>query len=383
MFTFFKNLLSKKNSQKDNLITRTIHSEKEKGCSPKAANLILNGYKNGEITEDRAFSYIDNLCYCNDIPNLIERFAVNEEPKEKKKKYKSTLAPVIGAIYGDIIGSKYEGHRITDISDAVNDPKQPSVHLTDDSILTIATLKEECSNSAIKYYKRKICLQDIDRNSSYPVQHNPYTRAYKDMARRFGNAGYGGSFLFWAANNDDRPYGSLGNGSAMRVSPIGAIHENIEDVIERAAVSAIATHNHVEGVKGAVVTAVCIWMARKGYSKLQIFRYMKKHYSYGASIHLFSDFTYREASSIKWNQVECSYSVPAAIISFCESKDYMDAIRLSACVGFDTDTNACICGGIAGAYYGIPDKAEEVVKAKTKELFKEDVFVLNPIKHMF
>ncbi len=355
----------------DVLLHRCCISWLDAGCSPNAVQLIMSKYKNGELSDSSAFSYAEDLQYCNDIEELLTRFHVEEEPPDKEKRGDWKNA-VYGAMYGDIIGSMYEGRKIDNIDSAVNDPNQPACRLTDDSILTAATLSVEKNAENIIYSNRSIGLEDIGCDSSYPLLDNPYTKAYRDMALKYPTAGYGSNFSVWAANNGTKPYGSLGNGSAMRVSPVGALYDEQDEVIKRAAVSAMATHNHIEGVKGAVVTAVCIWMARKGYSKKQIYRYMVKHYSYGASTHLFTDFSYEEASKRKVNQVECSYSVPAAVISFYKSKDYMDAIRLSACVGYDTDTNACICGSIAGAYYGIPKEAKEVVKKKLEETFGYD-----------
>ena len=344
------------------------------GCSPAAAALVRTEYRRGRIDELSALAAVQELQYCNDIDELKERFAVTGRPAGRARDGAERLDAVFGAIYGDIIGSKYEGRQIADISDAVSDPMQPACRLTDDSLLTYATLYTLCGAEKAEYCRYGISYLDIRRESSYPIRYNPYTDPYRSMAVNFPLAGYGSRFIAWAESCDDYPYGSLGNGSAMRVSPVGAWCDDIGDVIEQAAVSAMSTHNHIEGVKGAVVTAVCVWMARNGYSKEQIFAYMKKHYSYGASTFFLKNFSYKEASSIKVNQVECSYSVPAAVISFFESRDFMDAIRLSACVGFDTDTNACICGAIAGAYYGISDDVRRVVIKKASETFGRNVF---------
>lgn len=341
------------------------------GCSPSAADIIIENYRDGIITFQEALGYAQDLQYCSDIGEIRERFSVDFPPGRKDPVRTDPLDSVYGAMYGDIIGSKYEGNRITDISSAVKDPLQPGCRPTDDSVLTVATFMTETRDRDISYYNMPVKLDYIRENSPYPVLYNPYAPAYKKMARRFPSAGYGSSFIAWMDSDDTGllPYGSLGNGSAMRVSPVGAMNNDPGTVIERAAVSAMATHNHIEGVKGAVVTAVCIWMARNGYSKAQIFGYIKKHFSYGQSADIFTDFTYREAAEKRTNQIQCSYSVPAAVISFYDSRDYMDAIKLSACVGYDNDTNACICGGIAGAYYGIPDDVRDIVTEKLKELY--------------
>lgn len=368
----FTRLFCKESISKSSFVADECEMHKKDGCSTEAADLIERCFRKKVISESIALLAAEELPYCNNIKELKSRFAIKERPEERIKNKHGRLDPVFGAVYGDIIGSKYEGKRIKDISEAVNNPLQPACRPTDDSILTIATLNAISQARRAELYDRKIRLEDINVHSIYPIRYNAYTRPYRDMARRFPAAGYGSAFIDWVEGNDERPYGSLGNGSAMRVSPIGALYDNVSDVIEQAAVSAMATHNHIEGVKGAVITAVCIWMARNGYSKEQIFKYMKKHYSYGASMHIFKDYTYEEASHKCVNQVECSYSVPAAVISFFHSKDYMDAIGLSACVGLDTDTNACICGGIAGAYYGVTDNVKDIVSGKLRNLFGND-----------
>ena len=376
---FLTRLFRKKSSMpKSSFVIEICERHKEDGCSPKAADLIERSFLNGKISECTALSVAEGLSYCNDIAELKSRFAIKERPEEIVKIEHGRLDPVFGAVYGDIIGSEHEGKLTADISESVNNPLRSACRPTDDSILTIATLDAIChTRRKVEYYNSKFTVKpkDIYFRSSFPIRYNPYTRLYKDAAKRFPNAGYGSAFIDWVESDDERPYGSLGNGSAMRVSPIGALYNNVSDVIEQAAVSAMATHNHIEGVKGAIVTAVCIWMARNGYSKKQIFEYMKKHYSYGESRNIFKAFTYEEASGKSSNQVECSYSVPAAVISFFRSQNYMDAIRLSACVGLDTDTNACICGGIAGAYYGVPDNVKDIVHDKLSKLFGSDPLI--------
>lgn len=364
-----------KEKRRNDIVARMCAEQKSKGCSAEAARLVEREFGKHRISESKAISIAEDLQYCNSIKELKARFFVNEKPEEFSRIDRSRLDPIFGAIYGDIIGSKYEGKKIIDISSAELDPMQAACRPTDDSVLTIATLKAARYAKKTVYSDREMVLGDINRRSMYPVERNVYARSYKDMARRIPDAGYGSSFLMWIKEDDERPYGSLGNGSAMRISPIGAMYEDIGDVIEQAALSAMATHNHVEGVKGAVVTAVCIWMAGNGYSKRQIYKYMKKHYSYGDSSRIYTDFSYKEAFHRTINQVECSYSVPAAVISFVASNSYIDAIRLSAYVGLDTDTNACICGGIAGAYYGIPDNVTGVVLEKTEDLFGYNPFV--------
>ena len=186
------------------------------------------------------------------------------------------------------------------------------------------------------------------------------------MAKKNPYLGYGSMFTTWMYGQNTLPYGSYGNGSAMRISPVGAFLETQEDVIQQASISAMSTHNHADGIRGAVVTAMCIWMARNGYSKEQMYRYVQKYY--GKWNRAFDEFSYVSASNCRTNQVECSYSVPASFLAFYESESFEDAIKKAICVGFDTDTNACICGGIASAFYGIPDIVRQVSIQKIDEL---------------
>ena len=350
-------------------VRELLDEEVADGAPPSASDIIFHKYKEGEIPYWKAANLArEGLSYCNELDDLVYRFY----PREQTGKRTGPL-PVVsgedivrGAIYGDITGSPYEGFRQNDIKDAIDDPYEMGCRMTDDSYLTMATYSVIKSGDSARLTKREMTLKDICERSSFPFEYNPYTHAYRAMAKRFPNAGYGSAFYYWFKHNDsENPYGSLGNGSAMRVSPVGAFVETKEDVIIKAAESAMATHNHREGVKGAIVTAMCIWMARNGFSKEDIFQYMRRHYSYG--VKQFENFTYEEARHTSLYQVQCSYSVPAAVIAFHESTSFMDAIEKAACAGFDTDTNACICGGIAAAYYGLPDKAREVVN---KELEK-------------
>ena len=367
-----------------NEMEQQCNDAKAAGCSPAAADLLMEAIRenrtnnkkhDNKMTALEEMILIDNLMYCNDLNEIHERFSVKEGPNEDPK-----IIPrkdiVYGAMYGDICGSAFEGHSIKletiDGLDLIGD----YYNITDDSILTAATMNVIAEGKEIASCYRSITLKDIVIDTAFPIEYNPYAIEYHEA----GNAhprpkgGYGTRFKWWLEASPYQPYGSLGNGAAMRVSPIGAYYDTQYEVIRNAAVSAMATHNHVEGVKGAVVTAMCIWMIRNGYSKQQVFEYMKKHYSYGDKI--FEDFTYEEANKKCDNQETCQYSVPAAIISFVDSKDYKDAILKAVCVGRDSDTNACICGGIAAAYYGITEQEKNVVESK---LEKENIHIEAPM----
>lgn len=351
-------LSEKIHGPQDDDVLNLCAEEVKRGCSEQAAKIIKKAYRSRKITESDAREYIRNLEYCNDIKEIIKRFAVYDPPAENKKTYDRNSA-IVGAIYGDIAGSRYEGKRINLEENVPDEPPGLLFHMTDDSILTLATL-QAIQEDRQPELRNQMSLTDITRTNAYPYRENPFTQIYKDAVRMYPDAGYGGHFLQWGFSEDPNPYGSCGNGAAMRVSPVGAIFDDRKQVIIHAFRSAMATHNHIEGVKGAVVTAMCIRMARAGYSKEQILGYVQKHYSYGTV--LFREWTYGEACRIKDCQITCQYSVPAAVISFAESLDFKDAIRNAVCVGIDNDTNACICGGIAGAYYGVGDDVCNTVR---------------------
>jgi ADP-ribosylglycohydrolase len=225
---------------------------------------------------------------------------------------------MLGAIAGDIIGSSYEfaGIKTKDF-DLFNQYSR----FTDDTVLTIAV---------------------ADRL----VYGGDYHRLFKAYCLNYPNAGYGGSFAHWATSESQEPYNSWGNGSAMRVSPIGYAFDTLDRVLLEAKNSAVATHNHPEGIKGAQAIASAIFLARTGKSKLEIKDYIRSTFSYNLDRTLDiirPDYTF---------EVSCQASVPEAIIAFLESIDFEDAIRNAVSLGGDSDTQACMAGGIAEAFYG-------------------------------
>ncbi|WP_103667968.1 ADP-ribosylglycohydrolase family protein [Pseudanabaena sp. BC1403] len=225
---------------------------------------------------------------------------------------------MLGAIVGDIVGSIYEfnNHRSKDFPLFGEDCK-----FTDDTVLTIAVAD---------------CLMN---NGNY----NEYIKNY---ARKYTGRGYGGRFRQWISSESMEPYNSWGNGSAMRVSAVGFAYNDLEAVMNEAKRSAEVTHNHPEGIKGAQATAVAIFMARKGQSKEQIKAAIAQSFDYDLN---------RTVDEIRPTYVfneSCQETVPEAIIAFLESKDFEDAIRNAISLGGDSDTLACITGGIAEAFYG-------------------------------
>ncbi|MEX2154402.1 MAG: ADP-ribosylglycohydrolase family protein [Gemmatimonadaceae bacterium] len=223
---------------------------------------------------------------------------------------------MIGAIAGDVIGSVYEW-RSTKTTDF---PLfQPESRFTDDTVLTVATAHA--------------ILEKI-----------PYERAYREFGRRYPNAGYGGNFAEWLFAPEPKPYNSWGNGSAMRVSPVGFAFLHVDDVLREAARSAEVTHDHPEGIKGAQATALAICLARDS-TKEEIRDELVKRFGY--DLHR----TVAEIRPTYQFDVSCQGSVPEAIIAFMDSTDLASAIRLAVSLGGDSDTQAAIAGGIAHAYY--------------------------------
>jgi ADP-ribosylglycohydrolase len=191
------------------------------------------------------------------------------------------------------------------------------------------------------------------------------------------NAGYGGMFSRWLfisnlLNKDGKrmPYNSFGNGSAMRVCAVGWMFDTLEETERVAEISASITHNHPEGIKGAQATAAAIFMARNGKDKEEIRDYVSKKYDYDLN---------RTCDDIRPGygfEVSCQKSVPESIIAFLDSKDYETTIRLAVSLGGDSDTQACIAGGIAEAYYGMPDKIVTDMANYLTPLYKANIIRL-------
>jgi ADP-ribosylglycohydrolase len=192
---------------------------------------------------------------------------------------------------------------------------------TDDSILTVATADA--------------LLGDGD-----------YRRAYQEYFHRFPNAGYGGNFVVWANRRESQPYGSWGNGAAMRSSPVGWAKDTLEAVLEEAERTAMVTHDHPDGVMGAQAVAACVFLARTEHDRGRIREFV--HVGCGYRL----DRSVGEIRSTYEFDASCKGTVPVAVQAFLESKDFESAIRLAVSVGGDSDTIACIAGAIAHAFYG-------------------------------
>ena len=247
-----------------------------------------------------------------------------------------------GAIAGDIIGSRYEffPHKDTNFPLFHNEYSD----YTDDTVLTIA-------------------------NADWLISSNCLLGIMQDYGKRYPTAGYGGMFKRWLREEAPKPYNSWGNGSAMRVSPVGWALDTLEETLEAGKQSAEITHNHPEGIKGAQATAACIFLARTGNSKEEIKEYIEKTFGYNLSR------TCDEIRPTYQFDGSCQGTVPESIIAFLDSTDFESAIRLTVSLGGDADTMGAITGSIAEAYYGgVP---EHIRKEVLKRLPNEFIDVMS------
>jgi ADP-ribosylglycohydrolase len=251
---------------------------------------------------------------------------------------------MIGAIAGDVIGSVYEARPIktTDFPLFVEHST-----FTDDTVLTVAVAHA--------------ILHDVD-----------YAASLRRFGRRYPHAGYGGSFYQWLMINDQGPYNSWGNGSAMRASPVGWAYDDAETVLVEAEASAAVTHNHPEGIKGAQAAALAVFLARTGAAKETIRERIAGAFRYdlGRTVDQIRP-TYRF-------DVSCQGTVPEAIIAFLDASGYEEAVRLAISLGGDSDTLACIAGSIAHAYYqSVPEQIASTVMKKLPDEFRDVVDEFN------
>lgn len=238
---------------------------------------------------------------------------------------------MIGAIAGDIIGSVFEWNSIKSTDFPLF---SPSSRFTDDTVLTVAVA------DAI-------------------LQGRDYGVSIKEWGRNYPEAGYGSTFIQWLASDSFEPYNSWGNGSAMRVSPVGFAFDTVEEVLAEAEKSAAVTHNHPEGIKGAQAAALAVFLARTGVEKKEIKKEIAGLFQYDLNR------TLAEIRPTYSFDVSCQGSVPQSIIAFLESSDFEDAVRKVVSLGGDSDTMACIAGAIAQAFYkDIPGYIVENVRQR-------------------
>ena len=238
---------------------------------------------------------------------------------------------MLAAIAGDIIGSVHERANIKRLSFKLFNQNSS---FTDDSVLTVAVADALMSD-------------------------RPYDERIRHWARAYPRRGYGGMFRLWMKEDDAPPYNSYGNGSAMRVSPVGWAFHRAKEVLDAAAASAAVTHDHPEGIKGAQAVALAIFMARKGAERKDIRAEIEGRFGYDLG---------RKIARIRGAyafDVSCQGSVPEAIIAALEATDVEDAIRLAVSLGGDADTQACIAGSIAEARFGyVPEEIGQEVRAR-------------------
>lgn len=247
---------------------------------------------------------------------------------------------IIGAIAGDVIGSAYEFNPTRDYDFELFTPQST---FTDDTVLTMANAQW--------------LLEDDTHNPERLVA------IMLDLCRKYPSRGYGGRFARWIHDEHPQPYNSFGNGSAMRVSPVGYYAQTLDEALALARISAEVTHNHPEGVKGAQATAAAIFMARKGSSKQEIRDYVEHTFGYNLSRPLDEirpTYTFDET---------CQRTVPEALTCYLEGKDYEDVVRLAVSLAADADTLAAIAGSVASAVSEVPSKIAQPVIALLNEEF--------------
>jgi len=264
------------------------------------------------------------------------------EQKEKTGVCERKGIIMLGAIGGDIIGSIYEHYNIKTVDFPLFSEYSS---FTDDTVLSVAIADS--------------ILHNID-----------FIKKLKEYYFLYPNAGYGASFHFWARSERCEPYNSWGNGSAMRVSPVGYAYDTVEGVQEMARKSAAVTHNHPEGIKGAQATASAIFLAKQGEGKKYIRKYIEKTYQYKL------DEKTEDIRRYYTFDISCQGSVPQSIMVFLDSEDYEDAVRKAVSIGGDSDTIACITGGIAEAYYKkmpqfIIEKVFDILDNKLRNVVNE------------
>ena len=247
---------------------------------------------------------------------------------------------IIGAIAGDVIGSAYEFNPTRDYDFELFTPDST---FTDDTVLTMANA---------------LWLLEDKQHT-----HEKLVDIMLDLCWKYPDRGYGGRFAHWIHDGDPQPYNSFGNGSAMRVSPVGFYAKTLDEALTLAQISAEVTHNHPEGIKGAQATAAAIFLARKGRTKQEIRDYVSKTFRYNLSRTLEEirpTFTFDET---------CQRTVPEAITCYMEGKDYEDVVRLSVSLAGDADTIAAIAGPMSSAIDDVPAEITQRVISLLSEEF--------------
>ena len=248
---------------------------------------------------------------------------------------------MIGAIFGDIVGSIYEYHNIKTKDFELFSPK---CRFTDDTVMSVAVA------DALMQYEKIEDIEDFKRT---------LIESMHKYGKMYPRAGYGMHFGLWLMLGETEPYGSYGNGSAMRVSPVAWYAGSLDEAISLAQATAEVTHNHPEGIKGAVVSAGAAYLARTGADKEQIREFVCKYYD--------MDFTLDGIRDSYYFNETCQETVPQAMQAFFEATSFEDAIRNGISIGGDSDTLCAICGGVAEAFWGMTEEEKDLAKSYLDE----------------
>ena len=257
---------------------------------------------------------------------------------------------MIGAVIGDMVGSRFEWHNIKTKAFELFSWRSK---FTDDSVMTVAVAE------ALREAEKRGELDNEELVKNLLVE-----SMYK-WGNEYPNAGYGRTFYAWLAHEIEGPYNSWGNGSAMRVSAAGWIADDLETTRKIARWTAEVTHNHPEGIKGAEAVASAIFMARTGSTKEEIKEYIVSEFGYDL------DRTCNDIRPDYEFDVSCQGSVPEAIIAFLEGSDFEDVVRTAISLGGDSDTIGAMAGSIAEAFYEIPDEMVSKCVSRLPEDMKE------------
>lgn len=267
----------------------------------------------------------------------------------------------VGAIIGDMFGSRYEFSKYgfsfnkdeyLNYNTSLKFTEDDFYKYTDDTILTLAV-----KDALLTLYNGE--------------KENNFKEILIDNFEVFGvnniNAGFGKKFLKWLISINKKPYNSYGNGSAMRVSAVGYVCNNIEDTLKLSKLTAEVTHNSLEGIKGAQAVAAAIFAARYRYSKEEIKEYLEKKFGYNLSISSKEVFSKETNDKVNGYKLSCQLTVPEAVLCFFESNSFEETIVNATALNGDTDTRAAIAGSIAEAFYGVPDYLKDIVKNKLND----------------
>ena len=255
---------------------------------------------------------------------------------------------MLGAIVGDVVGSPFEFDRKREIAHSKKFPLVPKeAYATDDTVMTLAV-----ADAVMKTFPKKGAPADDGEFRANVI------KSMQSWGKKYPSAGYGVRFYGWLYDSNPKPYGSWGNGSAMRVSPVAWALESLWEVEHFAGITAEVSHNHPEGLKGAQATAGAIFLARTGHSKAEIKTYIATRYGYDLNR------TLDEIRPEYYHVESCQETVPEAVIAFLEGRDFEDVVRCAVSLSGDSDTLTAIAASIAEGFYGIPDEISDMVMPK-------------------